>query len=165
MKELMLYWQFFKRNILLLLLPILIGLIISIFFYSQVATQTKISQSFRMEYSIENIDTVLALTDQAVTELRLQRFEALFPNSSVLVYKGAPLTINIETVSQDRNTGYELLLKEITYLRENFSVSELNKPAVSFTEPNAFKYFLSGILPGFLFGLATSLIREYLKNY
>lgn len=165
MKESQLYIQFIKRNSFILVIPLLVGILVSIFLFSQVKPRTKISQSFKMEYSLENVDTILALTDQAVAELRLQRFDLHFPGSGVAVYKTAPLTINIEAISEEKNLGFELLLKESAYLRKNFSVSELSQPAIDFVEPNIFKYLLSGVLPAFLIGLIIALVKEYFKNY
>lgn len=165
MKESQLYLDFIKRNLITLVSPVVLVLIISIYFYAQVPAQTKISQSFKMQYQLEDINAVLALTDQAVAELRAQRFAQIFPESSASIYKSAPLNISIESTSLERDTSYALLLKETEYLRQNFQVEELTSPEIILIEPNLFKYLVSGLIVGGLIGLVISLVREYLKNY
>jgi hypothetical protein len=165
MKESQFYIQFVKRHLLFLILPILLCLVISIYLYAGVPTQVKISQTFKLNYNLENINTMLALTDQAVAELRAQRFSDIFAGSSVLIYKSAPLNISIESITQQRETSYNLLLKESEYLRQHFEVEELTSPEITLIEPNLFKYLISGLIIGGLIGLIISLTREYLKNY
>lgn len=165
MNESKLYINFIKRNLLFLLLPVILVLLISVYFYAQVPSKVKISQIFKMEYNLENIDTMLALTDQAVGELRSQKFADVFDNSSVLIYKSSPLNVSIDAITSSRDTSYALLLKETEYLRQNFTVSELTSPEISQLEPSLFKYSISGLIVGGLIGLIISLVREYLKNY
>ena len=165
MKESELYINFLKRNWLWFILPLIISLLLSIYFYAQVPSKVKISQTFKMEYELQNIDTILALTDQAVAQLRAQRFSDLFDDSEALIYKSAPLSINIDAVSSNRNLSYALLVKEVEYLKQNFNVGELTSPQITQVEPNLFKYLISGLIVGGLIGLMLSLVREYLKNY
>ena len=165
MKESQLYFQFIKRNLLFLILPVVLGLLISLYNYAQVPTLTRISQTFKLNYNLENIDVVLALTDQAVAELREQRFENEYDATSVSIYKSSPLNISIEATASDRETSYSLLLKEIEYLRQNFPAADLFSPVITQIEPNLFKYLVSGLIIGGLIGLVISLTREYLKNY
>jgi len=165
MKESELYINFLKRNWLFFLLPLLISLILSVYFYAQVPTQVKISQTFKMNYNLQNIDTILALTDQAVMQLRLQKFSDVFSESSVTIFKSAPLNISIEATSKERDNSYNLLLKEVEYLRQNFQVQDLTSPEIALIEPSLFKYLISSLIIGGLIGLIISLIREYLKNY
>lgn len=165
MKESEIYLSFLKRNLLILIIPLLLGILAGSFFLSQVKSKTKISQSFRMIYNLEDVNTILALTDQAVFELRAQRFSRLFPDASDSIYKSGPLAITIDTTSGQRETAYGLLLKEAVYLGQNFSVAQLNQPEISQVEPSVIKYLLSGILAGFLGGLLLALVKEYLKNY
>ena len=165
MKESQLYIDFIKRNLIFLLGPVFVTLLISLYFYAQVPSKVKISQTFKMQYNLENIDTILALTDQAVSELRAQRFSEVFGQSSVSVYKSAPLNISIDATSLNRDTSYALLLKESEYLRQNFQTGELTNPEITQIEPNLFKYLISGLIIGGLIGLIISLVREYLKNF
>ncbi len=165
MKESELFINFAKNHILALILPIILGCLISVYFYSSEPAQTKISQSFKLEYALEDINDSVTLADQAVTELRAQRFDLGFPGSQVTIYKPGPLTIAIEILAEDRNVGYGLLLKETEYLRKNFSAGALAQPQLSLVEPSLLKYLLTGMLIGFLIGLSFSLTREYLKNY
>lgn len=165
MKESEAYINFLKRNWALFLLPLLVSFAFAIYLYAQVPTQVKISQIFKMNYDLQNIDTILALTDQAVSELRLQKFSDVFSDSSAVIYKSAPLNISIEAVSRQRDNSYALLLKEVEYLRQNFQVQDLTSPEISLIEPSLFKYLISALIAGGLIGLIISLIREYLKNY
>lgn len=165
MKESRLYIEFLKRNLLWLILPIILGILISIYMYAGVQTLVKISQTYKLTYDLENIDTILALTDQAVAELRTQRFSEIFPGSTVLIYKSSPLNVSIEAVTEQRDSSYNLLLKESEYLRQHFQVNELISPEITLIEPNLFKYLISGFIIGGLIGLVAALIREYLKNF
>src|SRR3989344_3394344 len=122
MKESELYINFLKRNWPWFILPLIISLFLSIYFYAQVPSKIKISQTFKMQYDLQNIDTILALTDQAVAQLRAQRFADVFGNSQALIYKSSPLNISIEATSLNRDTSYALLLKEAEYLRQNFQI-------------------------------------------
>lgn len=164
MKESRLYLAFIKRNILLLLLPALLGLIVSMYFFAQVKTLTKVNQSFKMAYTLDNIDTVFALTDQAVSELRTLQVEEM-ETASTNIYKSAPLSVTIEVSSDNSEKAYQQLIKRTGYLNSNFQVIELTKPQVSQIEPGFSKYFIAGIAGGFLLGLIIALIREYFKNY
>lgn len=165
MKESELYLQFIKRNLIFILGPVVLAVLIGVFNYAQVPTQTRISQEYKLTYSLENIDTVLALTEQAVSELRAQRFNEVFPDSLISIYKSAPLNIVIEATTLSRENSYALLLKEAEYLRQNFSSQEVNNPLITQVEPNLFKYLISGLIIGGLVGLIISLTREYLRNY
>lgn len=165
MKESRLLLNFVISNFLFLFLPVFFGLIIGIYAYITASPQTKLSQSFRMEHTGENISESFALTDQAVVELRVQDFDNLFPKTTAIIYKPAPLIISIEILSKDKNTGFELLLKETEYLRQNFTVSTLTTPQIEIVEPNFFKHLLTGLILGFLAGLTVALSRQYLKNY
>lgn len=165
MRESQLYIDFLKRNFIFLITPISLVLIVSIFLCSQIPSKTKISQTFRLDYNLQNINTILALTDQAVAELRSQYFESVLTDTSVSIYKSAPLNITIEALSPDRGKGFVLLLKEADYLRKNFSAAELTGPEITVIEPSLLKYIISGLIIGGFMGLIISLIREYLKNY
>lgn len=165
MRESELYLNFLKRNLHSFLIPVILVLIIGTFFYVQTPSKTKISQTFRLDYNLQNINIILALTDQAVAELRSQHFESVFPDASVSIYKSAPLNVSIEAVSPDRGKSFALLLKEAEYLRQNFSTAELTVPEITTIEPSLLKYVISGLIIGGLIGLIISLIREYLKNY
>lgn len=165
MRESELYLNFLKRNLYYFLIPVILVLIIGTFYYVQVPSKTKISQTFRLDYNLQNINIILALTDQAVAELRSQRFEPVLTDTSVSIYKGAPLNITVEVVSPDRSKSFTLLLKEAEYLRQNFSVAELTGPKITAIEPSLLKYIISELIIGGFIGLIISLIREYLKNY
>lgn len=165
MKESALFLTFISKNFILLFLPAFFGLLIGVYAYSSKPPQTKLVQSFKLEYNLENIDTASVLADQVVTELRLQEFDSGFPQSKAIVYKIGPMTIAIEVLSAGRNSGYELLLKETEYLRQNFKVSTVTEPKIIAFEPNIFKFLLTGLLTGFFLGLITALFKEYLRNY
>ena len=165
MRESQLYIQFIKKNFLFLFLPVVFSLIISIYMYASIPAFSRVAQTYKLVYELENIDSVLALTDQAVTELRAQRFAEVFPDASVDIYKSSPFNVSIEATSLQRETSYELLLKEVEFLRQNFSVAGLTSPEISIIEPNLFKYLMSGLIIGGLIGLIASLTREYLRNY
>lgn len=165
MKESALYLQFLQRNLILFFLSLLVTLIISTYLYASEPTYHRISQTYKLTYNLENIDSVLALTDQAVTELRAQRFAEAFNGASVNIYKSSPFNISIESTSGDRDTSYALLIKEIEYLRQNFEAQELTRPEITIVEPSLFRYMMSGVIIGGLIGLIASLIREYLRNY
>lgn len=163
MKESRLYLAFIKRNILLLLLPALLGLIVSMYFFAQVKTLTKVTQTFKMAYTLDNIDIILALTDQAVSELRTLQTDE--PETVSRIYKSSPLSITVEETSVNSEIAYEQLINRTAYLNSNFQVIELTKPQVSQIEPGFSKYFIAGLAGGFLLGLIITLIREYFKNY
>lgn len=165
MNESALYINFIKRNFLILFISFLLGILVSSFLLSQIKSQTKIVQSYKMVYNVADLNQALALTDQAVAELRSQRFAASYPSSAVVIYKPGPMLINIEAISPEKEAAYGLLLKETTYLGQNFSVIAVNQPEVSLVEPSIVKYLLSGALTGFLLGLSIALLKEYLKNF
>lgn len=165
MRESALYLNFIKRNLLVLVISLLTGILLGSFLLSRVKSQTKIAQSFKMIYNLADLNQSLALTDQAVAELRSQKFASLYRSAKTVIYKSAPMLINIEAVSPDNQVAYELLLKETNYLTQNFSVSQITQPEVTQVEPSVVKYLLTGILTGFLSGLIIALSFEYLKNY
>lgn len=164
MKESGLYLAFIKRNFLILFLPALFGVIISLYFFAQVKTLTRVTQTFKLAYTLDNVDTVFALTDQAVGELRMLPYET-GEGVSVNVYKSSPLSVTIESTSGNSERSYQQLIKRAEYLNSNFQVIELTKPQISQIEPFLVKYFISGLAGGSLLGLITALVREYFKNY
>lgn len=165
MTESGLYLNFIKRNLLFLVLPVLIGFLTGSFLLSQTQNQTKISQSFKLVYNLQELSEAFTITDQAVEELRAQRFAVLYPSATVAIYKSGPFLINIDAVSEQKEAAYELLLKETTYLNQNFFIIEVNKPEIIQVEPSIIKYLLSGILVGLVLGVVASLLKEYFKNY
>ncbi len=164
MKESRLYLAFVKRNLLLLFLPALLGSIISLYFFAQVKTLIRVTQTYKLAYTLDNINTVFALTDQAVGELRVLNFETE-EAVSVNVYKSSPISVTIESTSGNSDRSYQQLIKRAEYLNSNFQVIELTKPQISQIEPSFIKYLISGLAGGFLLGLISALIREYFKNY
>lgn len=140
-----LYIKFLKRNLWLMLLPFIICLGISIFLYSTESAKTRLFQVYRMNYDLENAEVKMALTDTAVSEIRLQNLEAGFENSKATVYKSSPLDIAIDVVALDKNQGYELLIKITNFLRTNFSVSEITPVQIFLVEPSLLKYLIGGV--------------------
>lgn len=165
MPESELYINFLKRNFVYFFLPFFIGFVTAVYLYSTEPTKQNISQTYKLLYDSENIEARSLLADQAVSELRAQKFAEVFEDASVNIYKASPLNISIEVSSSSRETSYALLLKETEYLRQNFEVSELTNPEIAVGEPSWFRYLVSGAIIGGLFGLIISLIREYLRNY
>lgn len=125
----------------------------------------RISQTYKLTYNLDNLEWVLALTDQAVTELRAQDFAESVDGASVIIYKSSPFNITIETTSKERDRAYSLLIKEAEYLRGNFMIQELTSPEISVVEPSLFRYIMSGFIIGGILGLVTALGKEYLRNY
>lgn len=165
MKESRIYLEYLRRNWLILTAPILLCLLISLYLYSKLPAQIKATQAFKLIYNLENIQLALPLTDEAVSELRSQNFDKAYKDTSVNIYKNAPLLINIEVVSAKKQTGFEVLEKEADFLKQNFSVSKLTDPEITLEEPNLAKYLLTGILIGFLIGFSISLVKEYFKIF
>lgn len=165
MKESKVYLYFLKRNLIFILLPVVLALTLSFYFFSREETLNKISQTFKLVYAVDNIDTVFALTDEAVAELRAYDFGFPASDAKITIYKSAPLLVNTEVTSTQREKGYELSIKASQYLTSNFQVVDFGTPSVTVVEPNLFKYLVSGLAAGFLIGLIASLIREYFRNY
>lgn len=165
MRESRLYLDFLKRNIFIFVIFAGISLFINIYQYLRETSDIKVSQSFRVEYTSGNIDQASALADQAVTELRIQKFSNSFPDSGSLIYKSGPFALTIDSVSKSQETGFNLLNKHSQYLKSNFKVSELNNPQVSREEPSILKYLVTGLVLGGLAGLTLSLIRDYFRYY
>ncbi len=165
MKESRIYLDFLKRNILIFVLLIGLSLLINLYQYAQTKPQFKVSQSFRMEYSSENISNASAITDQAVTELRVQNYSNFFPGSSASIYKSGPFVINIDSISESQELSFRLLSREAEYLRSNFSVSEINAPQITREEPMVLKYLVTGLVLGGLAALTLALIKDYFKYY
>jgi uncharacterized protein involved in exopolysaccharide biosynthesis len=162
MKESSLYLSFLKRNVVLLLIPALAGLFAGLFFFATEKSLYNVSQTFKLEYNLENVEVAFNLTDQSVAELRkLQLGEGAHLN----VYKSAPLSVTIESLSENRETAYSFLIDASGYLNRNFQVVELSRPEIKLVEPKPLKFLLAGGAVGILVGLILSLIKEYMKNY
>lgn len=165
MKESRLYLDFLKRNILIFVLFIGLSLLINLYQYIQTKPQFKVSQSFRTEYSPENINNASAITDQAVTELRIQNYSNFFPGSSVSIYKSGPFVISVDSISESQELSFRLLSREVEYLRSNFSVSEINPPQITREEPVVLKYLVAGLVLGGVAALTLALVKDYFKYY
>ncbi len=165
MKESEVYINFFRRNIWIILLPLVTGLILSTIFYALAPEKARLEQVFRIEYQVENADVKIALADQAVAETRAQKFNQAFPETKAIIYKSAPLLIAIEVDSPSREDAYDVMLRINDYLDKNFNVAEAAPLVVSAVQPLGLKFLLSGILGGFLAGFAIALFLEYRKNY
>lgn len=165
MKESKLYLDFLKKNLFILLTPVFALCLISFFLYLNVPKLIKTSQSFKLVYSLENIGDALPLTDQVVSELRIQNFASNYEKAQAVIYKIAPLNIAIEVTALNNDDAYQILTKEVDYLSGNFSISRLNSPEITQVEPSLIKYLLTGISLGFVIGLLVSLIREYLNRF
>lgn len=165
MRESALYLQFLQRNLLIFSFSLYVSLAVCIYLFALEPVYHRISQTYKLTYKLDNLDQILALTDQAVTELRSQDFAEGVNGASVIIYKSSPFNITVEATSKERDRAYSLLIKEAEYLRQNFMIQELTSPEISAVEPSLFRYVMSGVIIGGILGLVTALGREYLKNY
>lgn len=167
MRESRIYLNFFRRNLIIIFTPAVLGFVIAYLYISQLPNVNVVTRLYEMSYEKNNISDSIALTDEAITEIRsgnIQKSIGIDPKTQMIIYKPGPLSINLSIQSENLNLGPDLQ-KADNYLSNKFSVKKIGMDIKTIKEPNYFIYFLTGSLGGFLAGILTSLLREYFKNY
>lgn len=167
MKESKLFLNFFKENILLLVLPAMFFGVAGYFYQQSKPSTYKIGQLFEANYSILEVPAKVALMDEAVTLIRSSNLQAELgiKNAKVAVFKPGPLAIKIEAESQDREVLKSNLNKAEGYLVKNFDVKRVGIIDEQEIKPNLFLGGLAGLSAGFLLGFVVALTISYFKKF
>lgn len=168
MKESQLYLNFFKKNLLLLLIPVVLFSLIG--FYIQTTKPVIYTESRVLETNIfeGDVQKKVLLIDQAVSTTRQPNVLAgLNQNSNVemRLFKSAPLTVAVSATSQDPLVLKEGLDSMSSYLEEKYKLKVVGQDISSTNRPNVFYGILLGSLAGALCGLFISLVKTYFHSH
>lgn len=167
MRESRIYLNFFRRNLVIIITPAVLGTIIAYFYVMQLPKMYVITRLYEMSYDKSNIAAQIALSDEAITEIRaanIQQSIGISPGTELIVYKPAPLSVYL--ILQSVNLSLEGDLQKVDdYLVKKFPVKKIGVDITSEKKLNYLVFFLEGSLGGFLAGILISLIREYFWNY
>lgn len=168
MKESRLYLNFFKKNLLLLLLPVVLFSILG--FYIQSAKSIIYSRTRILETDIfeEDVTKKVTLTDQAVSTTRSANVLStlqISPNVEITLFKSAPLTVNLTASSRDPLPLKQSLDKVSVFLEEKYKLETLGQDTESINRPNLLYGTFLGAVMGALCGVIISLIKTYFRIY
>lgn len=167
MKESLLFIQFFKKNLIILLASTLVGCVFGYLLNNQKPTLYTHHTLLELNYPDYRVEDRIILADELVVKLRsdnLERALGLKNNQNVKIYKPAPYAIKIEVVSDN----YNLSLIADNYKKhvvENYQVTQIGEVYASSTRPSLSFDILLGLFFGLTIGMVISLVKSYLQNY
>lgn len=168
MKESRLFLNYFKNNIILILIPTL--LVAAVFYYFQ-WRQPYInlkSRLYILEHDQNNIEKAAALTDNFVSIIRnahLKQEIGINKQSKVIAYKSGPLIIDITLANLDENqVGIDSAILE-SYIIKKYPINRIGHE-ISYTKKTS-EWILgvTGLGIGFILGNILSLVKIYLSKY
>lgn len=167
MRESRLYINFFRRNFLIILLPLLFSLSLGFYYSSQIPKSIIAGQLYEMPYRAENINIQVILTDEAVSLAReSEGILGLGKEFEVRAYKTGPLSFYVSLKSAE--TAEELkenFIKVDQLLIKKFGLNKEGQLQLSIEEPNLYKLiFLFGGF-GLTSGIVSALAREYFHKF
>jgi hypothetical protein len=166
MRESKLYINFFKKNLLLILIP---TVTLPLFVYFGTSDDTKlvsVERLIEIKSSPKNITEENALADQAVKLLRSENiYKQLKLNSKISVYKYAPAILKLEVSGQTQDQIRMDLNVLNELLSSRYIVSSLGKDIEGGSHVGAYIFPLLSVGGGFLIGIALSLTKEYFKSF
>src|SRR5688572_3649811 len=106
MRESRLFLNFFKNNILILVIAVIIGLGSGYLWNSQKPTIYTHHTLLELNYPDYKMEDRIILADEIVVKLRsenLERTLGLNPNQTTKIFKPAPYAIKVEVTSKENN--------------------------------------------------------------
>lgn len=168
MKESQLYLDFLRKNLLLLLIPIVLFSLLG--FYIQTSKPIFYTKTRVLEANIfeDDVSKRVLLIDQAVSTTRqpnvLNNLDEN-PDVEVNLFKSAPLTVTISATSPDPLPLKESLDNVSQYLVEKYQLKIIGKDIDSANRSNVMYGILLGAAAGAICGLFISLIKTYFHRY
>lgn len=168
MKESQLYLNFFKKNLLLLILPLVLFSIVG--FYIQTTKPALYTMSRLLEANIfeSDVQKRVLLIDQAVSTTRQQNvLESLSSNPymNLSLFKSAPLTVTVSATSQDPLVLKEGLNGVSDYLEVKYKLKVVGQDITTTSRSNVLYGILLGAAAGALCGLFISLVKTYFHSH
>lgn len=167
-KESQAYLIFFRNNLLLLLLPIVLFSVLG--FYIQSTKPVLYTMARMLEANVfeNDVQKRVLLIDQAVSTTRQQNvLESISndPDVDLSLFKSAPLTVTVLATSQD-----PLILKKGLdsvggYLEERYKLKVIGQDVITVSRSNVLYGILLGAAAGTLCGLFISLVKTYFHRY
>ncbi len=167
-KESKLFLDFFRRNLLLIVLPVLIFTLVGVLFQLSKPTIYSQNAKYEMVYEVENIQNRISITDQAVSTIRslnLQKSLELNSSTELVVFKSGPLLIDLTVNSKSVDQTSQDFNKVSNYLVDNYQVKEVGLEVPSQNRDISPLLIFIALFSGLSVGVVLSLAREYLRNY
>lgn len=167
MRESRIYLNFFKRNLVIIFTPLILGVVFAYFYMVGLPNMYVLTRLYEISYNKSNITAQIALSDEAITEVRsanIQQSIGINSGTGMTIYKPAPLSIYLILQSKNSNLSNDLQ-KADNYLTNKFPLKKVGIDISTIKKPNYPIYFLEGGIGGFLIGIFISLMQEYFRNY
>ncbi len=168
MRESRVFINFFKNNLKTIFI---IGAVLSLlaaFLAESVPDRWKVVSLYQFEYTDENINQRVIVTDQAVTLLRssqLQEELKIPQNVKATIYKSGPLAISMTTESSTKEAAQFAISSYNRYIEANFPVRVVGSGNLELVSRNTLIAAAIGFIVGALLGVFVSLVKLYLKNF
>lgn len=168
MKESKLFLNFFKKNLLLILLPLVIFSILG--FYIQSSKPVVYLQTRVLEADIfkDDVTKKVLLIDQAVSTTRSANVITTLDipeEVDINLFKSAPLTVNLTASSKDPLHLKEGLDNVSDHLMDKYKLNVVGKDIESSEKANLLYGLFLGTVIGAVCGLIISLIKTYFRAY
>lgn len=167
MKELTVYINFFRKNLILILTPAFLVCVLAFSFQQEKDTVFKLTTLLEFEHK-GFIEQTNLLSSQAVTFLRsksLNEMLGLGKESKLIVYQPGPLLIQIELESTSPDSLKLSQKKIIDFIESRYKVKKVGEDVYQTLEPNVYIPTFLGFLTGGFFGIIIALFKTYLKNF
>lgn len=165
MRESSLYLKFFKENLVLILLPLLIFTVASFIYQGSKHPLYRSSILLQMQYTDTNVADRISLTDEMVAEARSAYLRGDFqlkPGESVNVFKPSPLSAEVSLISTYPSNDVTLVVSTLT---SRFPAKQIGERIDSVQKSfNPILIFI-GSSVGLAIGLLISLTKSYFKNF
>jgi hypothetical protein len=166
MKESRQYLSFFKKNILIILIPMLVAPLSYFFILERENKIVTITRLVEFSTPDKNLADAELLTDQAVKLLRSENLkQELKINSKVSIYKYAPAVLSLEVSGIDAEQAKGDLSKLSRFTESRYLASALGRDSEKFLDEKIYSYLTILAGAGFLTGVIFSLAKSYFQNF
>ncbi len=164
MKELTIYFSFFKSSLLILLITSLLGITGGYYLYSRQLTIYTVEQVYELNDENKTGDEKIALAEEVVGLLR----EDSVRNADVqnlYISRIAPFAVKVLLSSDNPQSNSENLSFVSRFLSERGRFLPIGLALEKTNFPTPILFILAGFVWGFFCGICISLMKTYLKQF
>lgn len=166
LRESRLYIDFFRKNLLIILIPALFGIGSALYAYNQAEEVKVIEQVFEFEYDRQLANFVEKQSDEAVALLRSkQQMQGLGIKEKLIVFKPGPFLVKIQAKGINKQQIAADLEKANSYMINTYPVSNFGEPVLYSEKPQLWRFLMLGFLAGLGVGVISSLTVSYFRYY
>lgn len=162
------YLNFFKQNVLFLLLGLVLGGVGGYFYQLNKPVFYKGSSLYEINYDVSNITQKTLLVDEIVTVVRSKNATNKFDltaDSFLRIYKEGPLSFSVESYSPSPQKTIQIHNKIDSFLFSNYSIKVVGNFLIHRQRPAFSQVIPLTMAAGITAALFVSLLKLYFQKF